>query len=272
MLARFTGTGRRFELHQLGDLVVVDDYGHHPTEIVRTIAAARERFPAANATRPLPTAPLLPHAAPRLGARRGAQRSRRRDGDRHLRRARAARARRHGQARRRRVERPRPPRRLDAVGGVGRRAAQTPARARRRCPPARRRRHRPRRRLARSRVKELVPLARYTTIGTGGPARWFAEPETVPELVSALAWAGRPASRRRGDRARLQPARARRRRRRARAQAGGRARSSADRGRCARRGRRSARTPSASTAAAQPAWAASSSPRRFPAPQAAVCG
>jgi UDP-N-acetylmuramate dehydrogenase len=39
-------------------------------------------------------------------------------------------------------------------------------------------------------VKELVPLARYTTIGSGGPARWFAEPETVPELVSALAWAG----------------------------------------------------------------------------------
>jgi len=39
-------------------------------------------------------------------------------------------------------------------------------------------------------VKELVPLARYTTIGTGGPARWFAEPVTIPELVSALAWAG----------------------------------------------------------------------------------
>ena len=39
-------------------------------------------------------------------------------------------------------------------------------------------------------MKELVPLARYTTIGTGGPARSFAEPETIPELVSALAWAG----------------------------------------------------------------------------------
>jgi UDP-N-acetylmuramate--alanine ligase len=47
VLARFTGTGRRFELHQLGDLVVVDDYGHHPTEVARTIAAAREQFPAA---------------------------------------------------------------------------------------------------------------------------------------------------------------------------------------------------------------------------------
>jgi len=38
-------------------------------------------------------------------------------------------------------------------------------------------------------VKEHVDLSRYTTIGTGGPARWFAEPETVAELSSALAWA-----------------------------------------------------------------------------------
>jgi UDP-N-acetylmuramate--alanine ligase len=46
-LERFTGTGRRFEIHQLGDLTIVDDYGHHPTEIAVTIAAARERFPGA---------------------------------------------------------------------------------------------------------------------------------------------------------------------------------------------------------------------------------
>ena len=38
-------------------------------------------------------------------------------------------------------------------------------------------------------MKEHVDLSRYTTIGTGGPARWFAEPETVAELSSALAWA-----------------------------------------------------------------------------------
>jgi len=38
-------------------------------------------------------------------------------------------------------------------------------------------------------MDEQVALARYTTIGTGGPARWFAEPETVAELSSALAWA-----------------------------------------------------------------------------------
>jgi UDP-N-acetylmuramate--alanine ligase len=47
VLARFTGTGRRFELHQLGQQTVVDDYGHHPTEIASTIAAVRERFPEA---------------------------------------------------------------------------------------------------------------------------------------------------------------------------------------------------------------------------------
>jgi UDP-N-acetylmuramate--alanine ligase len=46
-LARFTGTGRRFEVHELGGLTVVDDYGHHPTEVASTIAAARERFPGA---------------------------------------------------------------------------------------------------------------------------------------------------------------------------------------------------------------------------------
>jgi UDP-N-acetylmuramate--alanine ligase len=45
-LARFTGTGRRFEVHE-GDVTIVDDYAHHPTEIAATIAAARERFPGA---------------------------------------------------------------------------------------------------------------------------------------------------------------------------------------------------------------------------------
>jgi UDP-N-acetylenolpyruvoylglucosamine reductase len=38
-------------------------------------------------------------------------------------------------------------------------------------------------------VKEHVPLSRYTTLATGGPARWFAAPETVDELVARLAWA-----------------------------------------------------------------------------------
>ncbi len=45
-LERFTGTGRRFEVHE-GEVTIVDDYAHHPTEIAATIAAARERFPGA---------------------------------------------------------------------------------------------------------------------------------------------------------------------------------------------------------------------------------
>jgi UDP-N-acetylmuramate dehydrogenase len=40
-------------------------------------------------------------------------------------------------------------------------------------------------------IEEHVPLARHTTIGTGGPARWFARPQTIPELQDALAFAER---------------------------------------------------------------------------------
>ncbi len=36
-----------------------------------------------------------------------------------------------------------------------------------------------------------VPLSRFTTLGTGGPARWFARPGTTDELVALLAWAKR---------------------------------------------------------------------------------
>lgn len=43
-LQTFQGARRRFEVkHESSDFVVVDDYGHHPTEIAATIAAARER-------------------------------------------------------------------------------------------------------------------------------------------------------------------------------------------------------------------------------------
>ena len=38
-------------------------------------------------------------------------------------------------------------------------------------------------------MQENISLARHTTIGTGGPARWFARPETVDELVGVLRWA-----------------------------------------------------------------------------------
>ena len=44
VLARFRGAGRRFEvIGERGGVTVVDDYAHHPSEIVATVAAARER-------------------------------------------------------------------------------------------------------------------------------------------------------------------------------------------------------------------------------------
>jgi len=49
-LAHFTGVGRRFQVNgQIkrngGDILLVDDYGHHPRELAVTIAAAREGWP-----------------------------------------------------------------------------------------------------------------------------------------------------------------------------------------------------------------------------------
>ena len=38
-------------------------------------------------------------------------------------------------------------------------------------------------------IEEQVSLSRFTTLGTGGPARWFAKPETDDELSEALRWA-----------------------------------------------------------------------------------
>jgi UDP-N-acetylenolpyruvoylglucosamine reductase len=38
-------------------------------------------------------------------------------------------------------------------------------------------------------MDERVPLSRFTTIGTGGAARWLARPQSVDELQEVLAWA-----------------------------------------------------------------------------------
>lgn len=44
-LGKFRGTGRRFEIRgEVGGIVVIDDYAHHPTEIRATLAAARSRY------------------------------------------------------------------------------------------------------------------------------------------------------------------------------------------------------------------------------------
>src|SRR5207248_4593260 len=91
-------------------------------------------------------------------------------------------------------------------GGTSRNGDRLGARSRGRRTPGRRLGvrggHRPRRRRRRRgpgraarprgaavRLEERVPLARYTTLGTGGPARAFARPETLEELGEALAWA-----------------------------------------------------------------------------------
>jgi len=45
-LGDFTGVGRRFErLGEFGGVAIVDDYAHHPTELVATLAAARQAYP-----------------------------------------------------------------------------------------------------------------------------------------------------------------------------------------------------------------------------------
>ena len=38
-------------------------------------------------------------------------------------------------------------------------------------------------------IQEEVSLSKFTTLGTGGAARWFAKPELVEELADLLAWA-----------------------------------------------------------------------------------
>lgn len=43
-LAGFPGIERRFEVLHDGEILVIDDYGHHPAELEATLAAARERY------------------------------------------------------------------------------------------------------------------------------------------------------------------------------------------------------------------------------------
>ena len=44
-LLTYAGTKRRFAEKDFGDVVVIDDYAHHPTEIKATLEAARQKFP-----------------------------------------------------------------------------------------------------------------------------------------------------------------------------------------------------------------------------------
>ncbi len=48
-LREFKGTGRRFEVKgEVEGVTLIDDYGHHPTEIRATLDAARARYPASH--------------------------------------------------------------------------------------------------------------------------------------------------------------------------------------------------------------------------------
>lgn len=44
-LLTFNGVKRRFSEQKFGDLTVIDDYAHHPSEIKATIDAARQKYP-----------------------------------------------------------------------------------------------------------------------------------------------------------------------------------------------------------------------------------
>jgi len=44
-LSQYEGSWRRFEIIELPDFILIDDYAHHPTEIEATLKAAREKYP-----------------------------------------------------------------------------------------------------------------------------------------------------------------------------------------------------------------------------------
>lgn len=44
-LKTFTGAKRRFKENVIGDIVTIDDYAHHPTEVKVTIKGARQKYP-----------------------------------------------------------------------------------------------------------------------------------------------------------------------------------------------------------------------------------
>ncbi len=63
-LSTFSGVGRRFEIKgRANDVVVIDDYAHHPTAIRATLSAVRDRFPEARVW-----AVFQPHTYSRLKA------------------------------------------------------------------------------------------------------------------------------------------------------------------------------------------------------------
>ena len=242
-LAAFRGASRRYERRgEVAGIRLVDDYAHHPSELAATLAAARgEAAPGrllacfqphmpwrtrmfadgfAEALRLADAACVCDvyvargAADPEVTGELVVQSARRQDAgfpdrvDAGLRgRGRVGRA--HRAARRPRA---------DARSRARRRRARTGARAADMSAPP-------------PGVEADAALARLTTIGTGGPARFLARPTSAPELAQVLAWAECRGARRGRDRPGLQPAGRRRGLRRRRAAPRGRARGDRDRGR-----------------------------------------
>jgi len=44
-LSEYAGSWRRFEITQLPNFILIDDYAHHPTEILTTLKGARDKYP-----------------------------------------------------------------------------------------------------------------------------------------------------------------------------------------------------------------------------------
>ena len=249
-LASFRGARRRFELLGTTDagVPVYDDYAHHPTEVAATIAAARTLAPARlvavfqphlySRTRALArefgaalaAADLVGGARRLPGARAGrGLPGRRRAPDRARPRPMPRRAGRWRGCRLRRRPRGSWRRRSGAgdlclvmgagdIDSLGRGRWWHRAAAAAGCrssiyagsrwperPPG---------------VQRDYPLARLTTIRTGGPAELFARPGSLAELERLLAWAAGRAARGRGRGLGVEPAGCGRRRPRAGPQAG----------------------------------------------------
>ncbi len=66
-LANFQGIDRRLQHiadveSGTGRITIIDDYGHHPTEVAATLEAVRQGYPGRRAGARLPAAPLYAHA------------------------------------------------------------------------------------------------------------------------------------------------------------------------------------------------------------------
>jgi UDP-N-acetylmuramate-alanine ligase len=71
-LASFTGVARRLELKGIGrDIRVIDDYGHHPTEVLAVLSTLKEAY----AGRVLVSSSRTATPAPAISTRRSAGRS-----------------------------------------------------------------------------------------------------------------------------------------------------------------------------------------------------